>query len=242
MSPQTKTQSEQQSANQAVPPLKAGQRLSRAEFERRYQAMPHLKKAELIEGVVYMPSPIRTNHGRPHAAIMAWLGYYWVATPGVDLLDNVTFRVDDDNEVQPDVLLRLEAGLGGRSWISADDYIEGSPELIVEIAGSSADYDLNDKLAVYRRNGVQEYLVWQVYDKQLTWFTLHEGQYAPLEPDAAGVIRSLVFPGLHLAVSALLDGDLPEVIAVLQQDLATAEHATFVEGKRSTPTQGNENE
>jgi len=216
-------------ATTAPPPLESGDRLTRPEFERRYNAMPYLKKAELIEGVVYMPTPVHAGkHGRPHGWIMAWLGAYRAATPGVDLLDNTTVRLDLDNEVQPDAVLRLEPSVGGRSAISADDFVEGAPELIVEIAASSAAYDMHDKLKVYRRNGVQEYLVWQVYDRRFDWFHLTEGEYTPLTPDESGVIRSQTFPGLHLAVPELLDGNLAHVVAVLQQGLATTEHAEFV--------------
>lgn len=210
------------------PPLESGDRLTRPEFERRYGVMPHIKKAELIEGVVYMPTPVHyEGHGEPHIHVTTWLGTYCAATPGVRSGDNATVRLDIDNEVQPDALLRLEPAAGGRSRISEDDYIEGPPELIVEIAGSSASIDLHYKLNVYRRNGVQEYIVWQVYDQSVDWFHLSEGEYTPLMPDESGVVRSKVFPGLHLAIPSLLDGDLARVLAVLQQGLATAEHAEF---------------
>ena len=212
------------------PPLENGDRLTRREFERRYEAMPQIKKAELIEGVVHMPSAVRhRSHSRPHSQVMAWLGVYWAATPGVDLGDNATVRLDVDNEVQPDALLRLEPRMGGRSRISADDYIEGAPELIVEIASSSAAYDLHDKLKVYRRNGVQEYVVWQVYEKLLDWFQWSEGEYVRLMPDEGDVVRSRVFPGLYLAVAALLEGDLARVLAELQKGLGTDEHMAFAE-------------
>lgn len=213
-----------------IPPLESGDRLTRTEFEHRYQAMPQIKKAELIEGVVYLASPVRaTRHGRPHAQIITWLGTYWAATPSVDVQDNATVRLDADNEPQPDALLRLEPEVGGNSRISDDDYIEGVPELIVEIAASSASYDLNDKLNAYRRNGVQEYIVWQIYENRLNWFYLKEGRYVSLEPDATGVIRSQVFPGLWLSVNALCQGNIAEVLAILQQGLQTAEHQMFVE-------------
>jgi Uma2 family endonuclease len=213
-----------------VPPLESGDRLTRYEFEHRYQAMPYIKKAELIEGVVYVASPVRmANHGRPHAALVGWLMVYKAATPGVDLGDNATVRLDADNEPQPDALLRIEPEVGGNSRISDDDYVEGVPELIAEIAASSASYDLNDKLNAYRRNGVQEYIVWQIYENRLNWFSLQEGRYVTLEPDGVGVIRSQIFPGLWLAVNALREGGLAEVLAVLQQGLQTAEHQAFVE-------------
>ncbi|MBE9128221.1 MULTISPECIES: Uma2 family endonuclease [unclassified Coleofasciculus] len=212
------------------PPLESGDRLTRVEFERRYQQMPDNKKAELIEGVVYVASPVRANrHGKPHAQIIGWLLVYESETPGAYLADNTTVRLDADNEPQPDALLRIEPEVGGNSRITEDDYIEGAPELIVEIAASSASYDLNDKLNAYRRNGVQEYIVWQSYENRIDWFRLEEGRYVSVEPDEAGIIRSRIFPGLWLAVNALREGNLAEVLAVLQQGVQTAEHQAFVQ-------------
>ena len=209
------------------PPLKHGEKLTRDEFERRYEAMPHLKKAELIEGVVYMPSPVRTDiHSDPHARIMTWLGVYWTATPGVQCADNATVRLDPDNEAQPDALLRIDEG--GTSFLNDEGYIEGAPELIVEIAGTSADYDLHEKLEAYLRNGVAEYIVWQTQEGRLDWFHLVNAEYVPMVPDADGLIESQVFPGLHLAVNALMGGDLATVLSELQKGLETDEHAAFV--------------
>ena len=216
--------------NENVLPLKHGERLTREEFERRYEAMPYLKKAELIEGVVYMPSPVRIDfHGRPHAQIMAWLGAYWIATPGVDLADNSTVYLDSNNEHQPDALLRIEPAQGGRSRIIEEGYVEGAPELIVEIAGTSADYDLQEKLEVYRRCGVQEYIVWQTQEGRLDWFQLVDEEYVVFAPNAEGIIESQIFPGLRLAVAALLAGDRAKVSSELQAGLRTTIHAVFVE-------------
>ncbi|MBE9040726.1 Uma2 family endonuclease [Oscillatoriales cyanobacterium LEGE 11467] len=216
-----------------LPPLENGDRLTRLEFERRYRAMPQVKKAELIEGLVFMSSPVRhRKHGQPHACIMGWLGTYFAATPGIDISDNATVRLDSDNEVQPDALLRIE--VGGQSHISDDDdYIEGAPELIVEIAESSASYDLHEKLKVYRRNQVQEYLVWQVYDRAFDWFRLREGKYDRLQPDEMGIVRSEVFPGLWLAVTSLLEGDLARVLAMVTEGVAGAAHEEFLQSLQS---------
>jgi len=213
----------------APPPLNPGDRLSRIEFERRYEAHPEIKKAELIEGVVYMPSPVHLQqHGQPHSNIVTWLGVYCAATPGTMTADNTTVRLDFENEVQPDALLRLEAAQGGRSRITDDDYLDGPPELIVEIAASSAAYDLHVKRRVYQRSGVPEYLAVQMYEQRVDWFALREGVYQPLLPDAAGVLRSEVFPGLWLQPAALFLGDLARMLAVLQEGLASPEHAAFV--------------
>jgi Uma2 family endonuclease len=214
-----------------LPPLQSGDRLTRYEFERRYEAMPELKKAELVEGVVYVPSPIRhKSHSQPHAKIMGWLATYHAATPGTDIGDNATVRLDMDNEVQPDAWLRIEGGL---SRIDDDDYLPGPPELIVEIAASSVAYDLHDKLKVYRRSGVQEYLVWQIFDNRLDWLWLNEkGEYVTLSADESGLICSQVFPGLQLNVPALLKGDLAQVLAVGQAGLGTEAHQQFVEKLR----------
>jgi Uma2 family endonuclease len=218
-----------------VPPLKHGDRLTREEFERRYEAMPHLKKAERIEGVVYMPSPVRIDiHGRPHAQIMAWLGAYWIVTPGVDLADNSTVYLDANNDPQPDALLRIEPAQGGRSRIIDKGYVEGPPELIVEVAGTSADYDLQDKLEVYQRCSVQEYIVWQTQEGRLDWFQLVNGKYVAFTPNAEGVIESQIFPGLRLAVPALLAGDRVKVSSELQIGLQTTAHAAFVERLATT--------
>lgn len=214
----------------SLPILENGDRLTRHEFERRYHAMPDVKKAELIEGIVYMPSPLRyRSHGQPHGFIMGWLAVYSAATPGVELADNTTVRLDLDNEPQPDALLRIEKELGGQSLISEDDYIEGAPELIVEVASSSASYDLHDKLNVYRRNGVQEYIVWRVNDRELDWFSLQQDEYIKLIPDKSEVIHSRIFPGLDLPIAALLSGDLAQVLAEVQKGVATDAHRTFVE-------------
>jgi Uma2 family endonuclease len=158
---------------------------------------------------------------------MGWLWMYKAATPGIELYDNPTVRLDADNEPQPDAVLRWEQG--GRSWISADDYIEGAPELIVEIAASGASYDLHDKLRVYRRNGVQEYIVWRTYNQQIDWFYLESGEYQTLAADSAGVLCSQRFPGLWLARNALLSSDLVTVIRVLQQGIASPEHQKFAQ-------------
>ena len=215
-------------------PLENGDRLTRQEFERRYAARPDIKKAELIEGIVHMPSPVRfASHGEPHSRILTWLGTYCASTPGVRLADNATVRLDSNNEPQPDALLRIEPDAGGRSRLSDDDYVEGAPELIVEVSSSSAAYDLHDKLRAYLRNGVREYVVWRVYDGELDWFVLKDDDYEPLAPDMTdGVIHSQVFPGLRLAVDALLAGAVAQVLAVLQEGIGMPEHVTFVERLR----------
>jgi Uma2 family endonuclease len=213
-----------------IPPLESGDRLTRPEFERRYQAMPNTKKAELIEGVVYVASPLRfRSHGQPHGNLIGWLWTYKVSTPGVELGDNATVLLDLDNEPQPDVVLLIDEQLGGQASISEDDYIEGAPELIAEVAASSAANDLYDKKKAYRRNGVQEYIVWQSLENQFDWFSLQNGEYVLLEPDADGTIKSLVFPGLWLDVSALLTGEMTQVLAVLQQGLNSQEHQEFLQ-------------
>lgn len=210
-------------------PLENGDRLSRAEFERRYAAMPHVKKAELIEGIVYMASPVRHKvHSRPHARVIGWLHRYEAATLGVEIADNGTLRLDSDNEPQPDVLLRILPALGGQTRDTADDYLEGAPEFIAEITASSASIDLGDKKRAYRRNGVREYLVWLVAERRLLWHVLVEGEYEELQPATDGLLKSPYFPGLWLDSAALLEGRSAEVLAQLDRGLASPEHAAFV--------------
>ena len=216
-----------------IPPLENGDRLSRSEFERRYQAMPNHQKAELIAGIVYVASPLRiTQHGNPHARIMTWLGSYWVVTPGVELGDNSTVQLDQYNEPQPDALLRIQTG--GQSTVNNDGYVEGAPELIVEIAASTVSLDLHQKLEIYQLHQVQEYLVWRVEDEQLDWFQLQQGKYLKLQTDIEGILYSQMFPGLWLDQNALLTGNLAKVLRVLQKGLASGEHQSFVEKLNSS--------
>jgi Uma2 family endonuclease len=211
------------------PPLDAGDHLSLLEFERRYEARPEIKKAELIDGVVYMPSPARfTEHAQPHGQMITFLGLYSAATPGVQLGDNATVRLDLETEVQPDGLLRLEPEVGGRSRVTADHYLEGPPELVLEIAASSASYDLHAKLRVYQRSGVEEYIAVQMYERRLDWFHLREGVYQPLQPDASGVLSSEIFHGLRLNPMAFWAGDMARVLATLQEKLQSPAHAAFI--------------
>lgn len=211
----------------AVLPLEPGDHLTRAEFERRYAAMPWLKKAELIEGVVYVPSPVTNDHSSPHFRLIGWLSKYQDATPGVEGGDNATIRFDDVNEPQPDALLRLLPECGGRSRVDDEDYLVGPPELVAEVAKSSASYDLHSKLDVYGRHGVREYLVWRVLDQEVDWFRLRGGKYVRLPKSRDGIYRSGVFPGLWLDAEAMVYGRKRQVKAVAEQGLASAAHAKF---------------
>jgi Uma2 family endonuclease len=212
-----------------IPPLVAGDHLSRAEFERRYHVMPHVKKAELVEGIVYMPSPTyHTPHGKPHSRIVGWLLHYVAATPGVDMSDNASLRLDSRNEVQPDALLFLEPRLGGGCRIGKDNFLEGSPELVVEVAASSAAYDLHSKLRAYQRNRVQEYLALLTFEPRIVWHVLTAGKYVPMMPDDDGILRSRVFPGLWLHPGHFWADDINALLAVLREGLASPDHAEFV--------------
>jgi Uma2 family endonuclease len=211
-----------------APPLNNGDRLTRAEFERIYAAHPEIKKAELIEGVVYMPSPARyREHGKPHFHSIGWLGVYSAATPGVEGSDNATLRLDFENEPQPDALLFLPPEFSGGASVGEDGYLEGVPELILEVSASSASYDLNQKKRAYARNGVPEYIVYLDYEQRVVWHVLRAGVYEEQQPDEGGVLKSERFPGLWLQPDALLAGDLSRVLETLQQGLASQEHKAF---------------
>jgi Uma2 family endonuclease len=218
-----------------IPLLEQGDHLTRDEFERRYNAMPELKKAELIEGVVYMASPVRLpQHGQPHGIVMGWLSVYWGFTPGLFFGDNVSIRLIGDEMPQPDALLMIKQANGGQASLGADGCIEDAPEFVVEVASSTASIDLNAKFRAYQRNGVREYMVWRVLDRAIDWFVLRDGKYHRLEPGADGIYRSVVFPGLWLDVEALLAENFPRILEVLHQGIAHTDHTAFV--ARLNPT------
>ena len=212
-----------------IPPLENGDNLDADEFLRRYEAMPEECDAELVEGIVYMASPVsHANHGRPHQHAGYWLAHYASFTQHTDIGDNSTTRLDLDNAPQPDLLLRLEACAGGQSRL-VDDYIDGAPELVVEVAASSAAIDLNQKLTAYLRNGVREYVVVRTLDRAIDYFVLADGRYDRIEPDPADRLhKSRAFPGLWLDSDALLTRDLPRLRAAVDTGCQSPEHADFV--------------
>lgn len=232
MTMRTKERKDEPSVPPTPPPLQHGERLTTGEFWRRYEAMPDLKKAELIEGVVYVGSPVTIEyHGTPDSHLLTVLGTYRAFTPGVEIGNNSTVRLDKGNVVQPDGLLYIESGCGGRVKLQKG-YVVGGPELAAEIAATTADYDFGKKMPLYRRNGILEYVVWRVLDRAIDWFVLRGGDYEKL-PLTDGIYRSETFPGLWLDAEALLNGDLPRVHRVLQEGLASAEHQAFAADLRA---------
>jgi Uma2 family endonuclease len=215
----------------AKPPLmEQGDRMKADEFRRRYAAMPHVKKAELIDGEVFMPSPVSfDSHGGPHTDAGTWLGVYRAHTPGTDAGDNATVALDLDNEPQPDLLLVVRPECGGQVEIDADGYIVGAPELVFEVSASSRSIDLGRKMDMYRRHRVSEYIVWRTGDEALDWFVLRRGRFAPLAPDKAdGLLKSHTFPGLWVDAAALVRRDLATVLAALTRGVQSPAHAKFV--------------
>jgi Uma2 family endonuclease len=188
--------------------------MSREEFHRRYESDPCDYRAELIQGVVYVSSPVRApQHGEPHADIIGWLHTYRRKHPELQLLDNATVILGD-HEVQPDAALRrLE---GGTSVVDGAGYVVGPPELVVEIAASSVSIDAHDKKETYRQAGVQEYVIWRVEDRAIDWFLLDNGEYLRVEPTSAGRIESTQFSGLVLETGALLAGDVDDVARAVE--------------------------
>jgi Uma2 family endonuclease len=189
--------------------------MTRQEFHRRYAARRDIRKAELIDGVVYVPSPLRGDyHGRPHALIMFWLGYYCMLVPELECMDSTTLLLDPSVEVQPDAALWRPRP--GGPHLNADGYIEGAPDLIVEVSASSVSYGLHQKKEAYRRNGIGEYVVWRVLDRAIDWFELRDDTYMVREPDADGIVESSQFPGLCLHIPSLLARDRTGMVARLR--------------------------
>lgn len=221
-----------------VPPLENGDRMDRFEFERRWNAMPQLKFAELINGIVYMNSALRHRyHGMPHSYLDYWATHYAIWTPGVEHGNSASVRLDELNEPQPDCYLFLPKELGGNAVVSSDDYIEGTPDLVAEVAASSTSRDLHQKLEAYRLGGVQEYLIWRVLDHRFDWLVLQQGDYVPLAPESDGIIRSRVFPGLWLNPTVLIERQATRLLEALIRGLESPEHAAFVERLRAAAAQ-----
>jgi Uma2 family endonuclease len=209
-----------------IEPLRGGDKLTRDEFLRRWEAMPHLKRAELIGGIVYMPSPVSIDHGRVDNFIAHWLGHYAMYTPGIDVGNNTTWFMLEDAP-QSDVFLRIRKEYGGGSWVE-DKYLHGEPELLAEVCVSSSSYDFHQKKELYLAGGVKEYLTVLVKEREVRWHRLVANSYQTLPMSREGVIRSVVFPGLWLDVPAFLGGNMLKVIETLEGGLHSPEHADFV--------------
>lgn len=215
------------SAANVVLRLENGDHLSREEFLLRWETCDEIKKAELLDGVVYMPAAVyHSQHSAPHALLMAWLGVYYFATPGIGLGDNGTVSLEERSLPQPDAFLLLPRELGGQAIENETGYLDGPPAWIGEVAASSASIDLHTKLQLYERTGVPEYLVWRTVNRAIDWFVLRDNRYVPLASDN-GIFKSQRFPGLWLDPAAMIAGDSQRVYQVLQAGIASAEHAAF---------------
>jgi Uma2 family endonuclease len=215
----------------STPPLENGARLEAEEFLRRYEAMPEVKKAELIQGIVYMAFPVSAeHHGLPDNILQTWLGLYCSATPGVEAASNSTLRLGPEDVPQPDIVMWVLPECGGRTRLDRKGYLTGAAELAVEVAASSSSIDAHKKCEAYRLAGVQEYLLWRTEDEELDWWFLEQGKYKQLNVDPSGIVRSRVFPGLWLKRSALLARTRAEVMQYLQRGIQSAEHQRFIEG------------
>ncbi|HUY90309.1 MAG TPA: Uma2 family endonuclease [Pirellulales bacterium] len=210
-----------------IAPLAAGDKLTREEFLRLWEDHPEIKCAELIGGIVYMPSPVSVEHNDMDGSLGIWLGTYRVATPGTASGHNGTLFLQDDTP-QADLNLRILPDYGGASWVEGS-YLHGVPELLVEICRSSASYDLHVKYDLYQAAKVPEYLAVLLYEREIRWHVLEGDSYQLLSPDADGLLRSRVFPGLWLDGQALLAGDMSRVLKRLQDGLQSPEHQQFVE-------------
>jgi Uma2 family endonuclease len=206
--------------------LVAGDRMNREEFHRLYEQTPEDFHAELIGGIVHVPSPLKRQHGITHALLGALFVTYAGRTSGVEVGDNATILLGEDAEPQPDLYLRILPESGGQSRTDADDYVVGPPELIAEVAHSSRAIDLHAKKDDYARYGVHEYLVVSLRERRLHWFDLRAGR--ELDPPADGIVRLAAAPGLWVDAAALFASDHARLTAALERGLATPEHAAFV--------------
>jgi len=213
-------------AERAVQPLCEGQQLTVREFLRRWEAMPEVKFAELIDGFVYMPSPQTSDHGRTELRIDAWLAIYIANTPGCDAGSQSTWLMLR-SAPQPDSYLWILRGYGGQSR-TRGKYHLGAPELAAEICFSSDTYDLGVKKALYQRAGVREYIAILVEEEEIRWHRLVNGEYQLSRPTSKGVFRSTVFPGLWLDGPAVWKYDVVRLLKTLERGLQSAEHAAFV--------------
>lgn len=208
-----------------------GMRLSRDEFLRRWDQLPEVKFAELIDGVVRLPSPLSLEHGDIDNLLAWWTRTYAFETPGTKSSSNATWLMGEDAP-QPDQSLRLLPEYGGQSSLRGR-LAFGAPELAIEVSFASTPIDLHEKYRLYESSGVQEYLVVLVQSREVRWHHLEGDSYRLLEMDGEGLLCSVVFPGLWLDAAALFNEDEDRFQSVTRDGLASPEHGTFVEWLRT---------
>ena len=214
------------------PPLRDGDRLGAEEFLRRYRAMPEDFRAELVDGKVCVPMPVRHDvHAKPTSQLTGWLFVYSAHTPGTDTATDGTTVLGPRDVPQPDAMLRVLPEFGGQTTNTPDGLVAGAPELVAEVSASSVRADAGAKRAAYLAAGVREYLVWRTEDAELDWLVRRGdgdgARFEPLPAGAGGVLESEAFPGLRLDRPALLRGDAAAVLAGLNGGLASPAHAAF---------------
>ena len=216
------------STTQTIPFLQSGMRLSSEEFLQRWDMLPNVKFAELINGVVHMPSPLGFDHGDHDSLLIWWIAEYALSTPGLRGSNNITCKFDKNNIPQPDMSLRILPEYGGQTGVDGR-FITGAPELIIEVAVTSLNLDMGEKLKLYQIAGVKEYIVAEVESQELHWHRLHKKKYQRIEPGEDGILRSIEFPGLWLDVTAFYQYNQARFREVLQVGLQSPEHVEFVE-------------
>jgi Uma2 family endonuclease len=209
-----------------VPPFQSGDAMDQPTFHELYEATPPGFRAELIGGIVYMPSPVAPRHGKPHGMLGGWSTVYCESTEGTEAFVDTTMIMARDSEPQPDLSLIVYPEAGGQLEVSAKGYFEGAPELAVEIAHSSRSIDLNAKKRDYELYGVREYIVVEAKTQIVHWFVRRGAKFVDLATDG-GVFKSRAFPGLWLDPEAIFDRSPKRLLATLRLGLATPEHAKF---------------
>ncbi|MDQ2945200.1 MAG: Uma2 family endonuclease [Acidobacteriota bacterium] len=208
-----------------------GDRLSREEFLELWEQMPRMKFAELIDGTVYMPSPLSLDHGGRDGQVQLLFGIYAARTRVCKLATNCTWLVLE-SAPQPDAALWLLPRYGGRTTV-VDGLASGAPELIAEICHSSRSYDLGPKLSLYQRAEVPEYIAFLIKERRIEWRILEQGSYRVQNPDHQGILRSRIFPGLWLDENAYWEDDSARMLEVLEAGLRSEEHAEFLRRLRA---------
>ena len=210
-----------------VPPFEDGDVMDQPTFHALYLETPKGFRAELIEGVVQMPSPVQRRHAQPSRKVSQWLGAFADATEGTDAFNEITAILAKDSEPQPDHSLIVLPEAGGQTSVSSEDYVIGAPELALEVSNTSVLIDLHAKKQMYDKYGVREYIVVETKRRVVHWFVRRVDQFVPLKVDADGILKSKCFPGLWLESSALFDRSAARLLTTLKLGLATPEHAKF---------------
>ena len=175
--------------------------VKRITFEEYLDSLTEESKGDLFDGLLYMQTPPSDAHEEIFGFLFDILrNYVLEKNLGVVRGSRTAIRFAEEHGTQPDIVFISNA----RRHLIYPYYIDGAPEVVVEILSpSTRKLDRGKKMALYAENGVLEY--WQVdpEDQTAKFLRNNDGVWAPMPVGGDGIFHSEAISGFWLNVQWL---------------------------------------